>query len=168
MIMDGIIFWYLPLSKSHHTRCHNLLQNYTNTGFKKVQAPKSVFELLSKYWTSHYDERAKEQWPRGNTYVNHWAAPTYMVNVEETSLRGGGYDLKRKIWDGVKPILEEWTGMKLEPSSMYGIRQYTTGAILSPHADRNPLISSCIINVAQDVDEDWPLEVYGRDGLRTT
>ena len=34
---------------------------------------------------------------------------------------------------------------------MYGIRQYTEGAILSPHADRNPLISSCIINVAQDV-----------------
>lgn len=48
---------------------------------------------------------------------------------------------------------------------MYGIRQYTEGAILSPHADRNPLISSCIINVAQDVEEDWPLEVYGRDGL---
>ena len=48
---------------------------------------------------------------------------------------------------------------------MYGISQYTEGAILSPHADRNPLISSCIINVAQDVDEDWPLEVYGRDGL---
>ena len=88
-----------------------------------------------------------------------------MVNVEEQSLRGGGYSLKQKIWQGVKPILEEWTGMELEESSMYGIRQYTDGAILSPHADRNPLISSCIINVDQDVDEDWPLEVYGRDGL---
>ncbi|KAL7550513.1 hypothetical protein ACHAWF_013732, partial [Thalassiosira exigua] len=88
-----------------------------------------------------------------------------MVNVDDMRLRGGGHNFKRKIWDGVKPILEEWTGMELEPSSLYGIRQYTTGAILSPHADRNPLISSCIINVAQDVDEDWPLEVYGRDGL---
>ena len=88
-----------------------------------------------------------------------------MVNVEETSLRGGGQNLKRKIWEGVRPILEEWTGMELEPSSMYGIRQYTEGAILSPHADRNPLITSCIINVAQDLEEDWPLEVYGRDGL---
>ena len=36
---------------------------------------------------------------------------------------------------------------------------------MSPHADRMPLISSCIINVAQDVEEDWPLEVFGRDGL---
>jgi hypothetical protein len=31
-------------------------------------------------------------------------------------------------------------------------------------ADRLPLVSSAIINVAQDVDEPWPLEVYGHDG----
>lgn len=36
-----------------------------------------------------------------------------------------------------------------------------TGAILSPHADRLPLVSSCIINVAQSVTEPWPLEVFG-------
>jgi len=141
------------------------MQNYTNTGFKKVKAPEHVFDLLTNYWQTHYDHRQQEKWPKGNTYVNHWSSPTYMVNVEEQSLRGGGYSLKQKIWQGVKPILEEWTGMELEESSMYGIRQYTDGAILSPHADRNPLISSCIINVDQDVDEDWPLEVYGRDGL---
>ena len=141
------------------------MQNYTNTGFKKVKAPEHVFDLLTNYWKTHYEHRQQEKWPKGNTYVNHWSSPTYMVNVEEQSLRGGGYSLKQKIWQGVKPILEEWTGMELEESSMYGIRQYTDGAILSPHADRNPLISSCIINVAQDVDEDWPLEVYGRDGL---
>ena len=35
-----------------------------------------------------------------------------------------------------------------------------------PHVDRNPLIASAIVNVAQDPNmaEDWPLEVYGRDG----
>ena len=142
-----------------------LFKNYTSIGFKKVQAPKAVFDLLSSYWETHYDRREEEKWYSGSTYVNHWEAPTFMVNVEQTTLRGGGQSLKRKIWDGVQPILEEWTGMELEPSSMYGIRQYTKGAILSPHADRNPLITSCIINVAQDLGEDWPLEVYGRDGL---
>lgn len=121
--------------------------------------------MLTDYWEKNRDKREQENWPKGNTYVNHWKAPTYMVNVETGTLRGGGQNLKRKIWNGVKPVLEEWTGMELEPSSMYGIRQYTEGAVLSPHADRNPLISSCIINVAQDVDEDWPLEVFGRDGL---
>jgi prolyl 4-hydroxylase len=30
--------------------------------------------------------------------------------------------------------------------------------------DRLPLVSSAIINVAQDMDEPWPLEVIGHDG----
>jgi len=54
--------------------------------------------------------------------------------------------------------------MEQQPSSLYGIRVYTEGAILSPHADRLPLVSSCIVNVAQDVDEDWILEVFDREG----
>ena len=87
------------------------MQNYTDTGFKKVKAPENVFKMLTDYWNTHYERRQKENWPKGNTYVNHWAAPTYMVNVEEQKLRGGGYNFKRKIWEGVKPILEEWTGM---------------------------------------------------------
>jgi hypothetical protein len=41
----------------------------------------------------------------------------------------------------------------------------TDGAILAPHVDRNPLVSSAIINVDQDVDEPWPLEVIGHDGI---
>lgn len=63
-----------------------------------------------------------------------------------------------------KPVVEEWTGMELKPSSQYGIRVYTEGAILNPHADRLPLVSSCIVNVAQDVDEPWVLEVFDRQG----
>jgi prolyl 4-hydroxylase len=72
--------------------------------------------------------------------------------------------LKQKIWDAAKTTIEEWTGMELKPVSMYGIRVYTEGAILNPHVDRLPLVSSCIINVDQDVDEPWPLEVYDREG----
>lgn len=48
---------------------------------------------------------------------------------------------------------------------MYGIRVYKEGAILAPHVDRLPLVSSAIINVDQDVDEPWPLEVIGHDGI---
>jgi prolyl 4-hydroxylase len=85
-----------------------------------------------------------------------------MVSVENNQLRGGGKTLKERIWEAARPTLEAWTGMKLQPTSLYGIRVYTEGAILAPHVDRLPLVSSCIINVAQDVDEDWVLEVYDR------
>lgn len=138
--------------------------NYTSTGFKKMRAPENLFKLLKDHWDRNNHLRKEETWGRGNIYVNHWAAPTYMVSVEDSTLPGAGYDLKAAIWEGARPIIEEWTGMEQQPSSLYGIRVYTEGAILSPHADRLPLVSSCIINVAQDVDEDWILEVFDRDG----
>ena len=31
-------------------------------------------------------------------------------------------------------------------------------------ADRLPLVTSCIIQVDQDVNEPWPLEIYSHDG----
>ena len=87
-----------------------------------------------------------------------------MVSFENRALRGG-QDLKQRIWAALKPIISEWVGGKeLIETSLYGIRMYTGGSILAPHVDRLPLVSSAIIQVAQDVDEDWPAEVYSHDG----
>lgn len=138
--------------------------NFTDTGFKKIRAPKEVMELLYAHYERNKDQQKQEVWPAGNVYVNHWESPTYMISVEDTGLRGGGFGLKRQIWDATKKTIEQWTQMELRPTSMYGIRVYTEGAVLNPHVDRLPLVSSCIINVAQDVDEDWILEVIDRQG----
>lgn len=54
--------------------------------------------------------------------------------------------------------------MRLSYSSVYGVRVYHNQSVLAPHVDRLPLVSSAIINVAQDVDEDWVLEVFDHDG----
>jgi hypothetical protein len=138
--------------------------NYTDTGFKKIRAPKELMDLLYNFWEQNKDRKKIENWYTGSTYVNSWESPTYMVSVENSGLRGGGLNLKQKIWDAAKDTIQQWTGQELVPCSMYGIRTYTNGAILAPHVDRLPLVSSAIVNVAQDVDEPWPLEVYGRDG----
>lgn len=88
-----------------------------------------------------------------------------MVNVEDAAnFVGAGAAIKRAVWDAAKSTLEEWTGQKLKASSLYGIRVYKEGHFLAPHVDRLPLVSSAIINVAQDLDEDWPIEVIGHDG----
>lgn len=138
--------------------------NYTNTGFMKIRAPKEVYDLLLNHWKMNRENEQPENWGAGNVYANHWESPTFMTSVEDTQLRGGGGQLKQKIWDAAKDTIEQWTGMEQKPTSMYGIRKYTAGAILSPHVDRLPLVSSCIVNVDQDVDEPWPLEVYDRQG----
>jgi prolyl 4-hydroxylase len=125
--------------------------------------------LLTKFWKdntspSTVNSIPNEDWPAGNTYTNHWRAPTKMLNLENTNLIGSGEALRKKIWDETQQILQEWTGVDLSPTSLYGVRIYTEGAILAPHVDRNPLVISAIINVAQNVEEDWPLEVIGHDG----
>jgi prolyl 4-hydroxylase len=131
-------------------------------------------------------------------YRNNWIVPSTMVSVEDTSLRGGGYQLKQgeqhqeqkvegfylefckqqqplmfvlifpllfiAIWEAARDTISAWTGQELTQCSLYGIRVYKEGSILSPHVDRLPLVSSAIINVAQDVDEPWPLEVISHSG----
>lgn len=140
------------------------MQNYTDTGFKKIKAPEKVFKLLQEFWAKNGNNRVPESWPSGNTYTNHWSSPTYMVSVENSGLRSGGPKLKTAIWDAARDTLQEWTGQELTPCSLYGIRVYTEGAVLATHVDRMPLVSSAIVNVAQDVDEPWPIEVIGHDG----
>ena len=78
-----------------------------------------------------------------------------MVSVEDESLEGGGYTLKQHIWNAARDTIEEWTGYRQAECSLYGIRVYKEGAMLAPHVDRLPLVSSAIINVDQDVDEPW-------------
>eukprot|EP00604_Paraphysomonas_vestita_P002251 CAMPEP_0174819618 /NCGR_PEP_ID=MMETSP1107-20130205/2962_1 /TAXON_ID=36770 /ORGANISM="Paraphysomonas vestita, Strain GFlagA" /LENGTH=375 /DNA_ID=CAMNT_0016033465 /DNA_START=336 /DNA_END=1463 /DNA_ORIENTATION=+ len=139
--------------------------NYTELGFKKQKVPADVWQALSNFYQKNKNHAVEEKWSRGYTYVNHWESPSYMVSVEDTKLIGAGQELKQLIWNGVKPIIEEWVGRDIYPTSMYGVRIYTNNSILAPHVDRLPLISSCIINVDQeDMAEPWPIEVYDHSG----
>lgn len=142
------------------------MYNYTDTGYKLMKTPPDVWKLIKEFWEYNGGDYKKheENWGKGNTYVNHWDSPSYMVSVENKALRGGGFNLKGAIWDAAKETIEEWTGEVVKPCSLYGIRVYTEGAVLASHVDRLPLVSSAIVNVAQDLDEPWPIEVYGRDG----
>ena len=50
-------------------------------------------------------------------------------------------------------------------TSTYGIRRYTNGSTLQAHVDVVATHAvSAILNVGQDVDSDWPLQIMGHDG----
>lgn len=138
--------------------------NYTELGFKHRKLPQEIWLPILEFY-SKYKSRAKaENWGgRGNTYVNHWEAPTKMVSFEDRDFEEG-VQLKNFIWDKVQPIIEEWVGHRIHPTSLYGIRIYSNNSVLATHVDRLPLVSSCIIQVDQEVDEPWPIEVYSHDG----
>jgi hypothetical protein len=67
---------------------------------------------------------------------NNWESPTYLVDVDDEDNEGAGYLLKEKVWNAVQVVVEEWTGQLQTGTSIYGVRTYTSGAILSPHVDR--------------------------------
>jgi prolyl 4-hydroxylase len=71
------------------------------------------------------------------------------------------------IYQEVSSHLTEWIpqATSFSRSSIYGVRVYTSGSILATHVDRDPLISSAIINVDQRVNVPWPLEVYDHEGM---
>ena len=141
-----------------------LHHNYTEMGFKKTKVPAGIWSEIKAFWEENKSKKVLEEWNPGNTYVNNWESPSYMVSFENRALRGG-IDLKQRIWDALRPIISEWVGGKeLVETSLYGIRMYSPGSILAPHVDRLPLVSSAIIQVAQDVDEPWPAEIYSHDG----
>jgi len=79
-------------------------------------------------------------------------APTTMTTLPE--------HLCDYVHDYMQPLLESWTGTLLEATYVYGIRTYHNKSILKPHRDRIAThIISCIINVYQDVDMEWPLQI---------
>jgi hypothetical protein len=139
--------------------------NYTELGFKKLRTPRVVYEALKKFYVENKEKRVEEKWARAYTYTNHWDSPSYMISVEDSSLLGGGKTFKEFIWNNIRPVIEEWTGHELRPTSLYGIRVYTNNSVLATHVDRLPLVSSCIINVDQEgMTEPWELEVYDHAG----
>jgi hypothetical protein len=147
------------------------MQNFTQHGFLKTRAPAEVMTLLQDFFNRHSSE-ATEEWEHLTPYHNSWVAPPTILRLEHAAQYGYGGSsdseetyLPNMISRHVQNTMQEWTGQALRLTSVYGIRLYHNQSILTPHVDRLPLISSAIINVAQDVEEDWPLEVYDHDGV---
>jgi prolyl 4-hydroxylase len=162
----------------HQTRA---MQNYTAAGYARMRAPAPVMEILEGFYKENYRSGIQEMGPPGAVYVNHWAFPTKMLPLEglpydtEPAKRSSlqkqhqgqpslTSDQRQEIIAQIQPILETWTKMPLIPTSLYGIRIYQRGAILTPHVDRLPLVISAIVNVASNVNKPWPLELIGHDG----
>jgi prolyl 4-hydroxylase len=75
------------------------------------------------------------------------------MGVSDSKLKGGGEKLVDLISDTTQPMLEEWTKQELTKTSLHGIRNYTTNSVLTLHVDRMPLVTSAVINAAQDAKE---------------
>ncbi len=129
------------------------VRNYTRVGFNLARIPEALQQPLQAYY---HENAAKAQAERvsGDFVYTEQGTQTASVLIDLSD------NLRRLVHQQMQPILEQWAGCKLEPTFVYGIREYRNGAILTPHRDRlDTHIISAILNIDQDVDEDWPLQI---------
>jgi len=66
------------------------------------------------------------------------------------------------------PLHEEWAGVRLFPTAIYGVRLYQNSSSLIMHVDKpHSHVISSIVHIAHEYDDDarpWPIEVEDTEG----
>jgi hypothetical protein len=111
--------------------------DFTSAGYAKVQAPWASYTALRQFWDLYQaDYQVTEDWDDANVYTNHWESATQTLRVDAPDGPRMTVPIRRKLVEEVQSVLEKWTGVPLQPTSLYGIRSYSAGSILAPHVDR--------------------------------
>lgn len=129
------------------------IPNYTQLGFLQTKLATALFKKITAFYEDNRAALTDENVPGDFLYnKNRKRRGSAMVELSD--------DLRREIHDALRPEMEKWCGKALEPTYVYGIREYNNGAILKLHRDRfDTHIISAIINVAQQVNVEWPLVI---------
>ncbi|CAH9063608.1 hypothetical protein PSECIP111951_03216 [Pseudoalteromonas holothuriae] len=133
---------------------NEMVENYTLDGFKKVTLEEGFVKKLTDFYHNNKELDEEELQGEGDfikSEVKH-ISPSHLLKLSDS--------MCTYIHQTMQPLLSSWAGVELEPTYVYGIRTYHNGATLKPHRDRIAThVISCIINVHQDIDIEWPLQI---------
>ena len=165
--------WDAPTRKGH-LELKNMTQyqrqvipKLTPLGYKKVDIPPELYQKILE----DKSENIREE-PCSTDF--RLIRNCFKVNENgsyESNKNNWIIDLKHPfVMDSVleaylRPILEEWTNLKLRYLQRYGIRRYTRGARVWTHVDDVPdFVVGAILQIDQKVEEDWALNVLDHEG----
>lgn len=101
---------------------------FTDTGFKLMKAPP---EIMSKLRAAV--DAGLARWDDLET------EPRVRMLYNARNLRPKFVDMQRladEVMLELLPLAEQWSGLRLSPSSAYGVRLYRNGSSLGMHHDR--------------------------------
>ena len=137
---------------------------FTEEGFKKLPIPPKIYGQIYAFYANGKRQAIPEFNPKDNGHLSEYIVskevefPTKMIPLTD--------EMKMVIFDGLQKTLEEWVGRKIERTHCYGIRTYNRGAVLKKHTDGfETRIISAIINVDQQVNEPWALQIDDHQGI---
>ena len=88
--------------------------------------------------------------------------PDHVFHSRVVSLAG---KLKNRITEDFEQLISEWIGQPVVYSAGFGARTYLRNATFAAHVDRfDTHIASAIINLDQQVEEDWPVVICDHEG----
>jgi len=137
-----------------------IIPKFTELGFDHRKMPQEICEYLTEFYEKNKNKARQERFPIDNPLINAHEVPMHMIHIPNHK--------KRWIAEIIQPLLEEWTGQQLRYSILYGLREYSHGAVLKGHCDKlETHVVSTILHLKHDpIDIPWPIEVYGFDKQR--
>lgn len=138
-------------------RHKRIKRTFSALGFDKGRLPDDMFASLGAYYYNNRNppHKVHEEWGRHKgVFVNYWESDVNFIQIP--------WKLKSR-WQGrLREMVEAWAGSELETTDMYGMREYTEGARLLTHVDRESThAASMIVNIAQEnVPRPWTVEVH--------
>jgi hypothetical protein len=134
---------------------HSMVErSFSSLGFSKGRLPDDVFASMGSFYYNNRNNVVNEEWQGKGLFVNWWETDVKFIAMP--------WSLKQKWQLRLSELVSAWSGVEVEETSMYGMRQYETGARLLSHVDRLPTHAvSLIVNVAQEnLANPWPVEVF--------
>lgn len=108
-----------------------MVPRFTPNGFKVIQTPPEIQAALKAELDKallDYDKIREE----AKIDVLYTPLPSKFVDIPKVS---------REVHEALLPLHEEWSGLKLRPTSIYGIRMNRNGSSLIMHYDKVGLVS---------------------------
>lgn len=129
--------------------------NFTENGWALARAPEALVQELKQKLHDNIEDAPLEK--KVDVIEGDGAArPKFIENNA----------LNQKVLEELKPMHEEWAGVKLEGAIAYGLRAYMNNSRLLMHVDKSKThIISCILHVDHSEDsEDWPIVIEDFQG----
>jgi prolyl 4-hydroxylase len=142
-------------------KTHQDLPECTELGFKVVDCPEDAWQNILKMYEIGKKDPHIEGFPDKDSIIK-GGDPAWNTEIFDLTRQ---QEIRDEVHRQLLPLHEEWSGKKLIPAMVYGIRSYLDNVSLLMHVDRVATHHiSAIIIVDRDEREPWPLHIEDHTG----
>ena len=150
-----LTMWYRSLAEGpmYMHEAPSTIPRYTEKGIAMRSMSENLFKKLTNIVRESSDKQIHNEFVEGGFLQSETDdVPSSLIDIPEQT--------RQQIAAELLPICEDWSQQKLQLASIYGIRVYARGTSLKMHTDTSDTHHiSAILNIAQKIDSDWPLEI---------